>query len=189
MLWAGTDPGAAPLVQSRGGRCDPSSCCPQGRDAGDQHIIDVVLKMMQGEGVTDTRGTSTRCARPHRLRCPVPSHTGPSLPYRAAGGGGCQRQESRPGGGRCHGPPRTSRASRATWGARPPRTHGTSGRSRPPGCRRADRQHRTQRWAACGAQRAVWASVFWDEGKEPSAGSHEPFPPCFIPCREAWGEG
>lgn len=154
VIWAGTEPGGALLVQSRGGRCDPSSCCPQGRDAGDQHIIDVVLKMMQGEGVTSTHCTSTQCVGPHWPCCPIPSHTGPSLPYRAAGGGGRQRQESRPGGSRCHGPPWTPRASGATWGARPPRTHGSSRRSWPPGCRWADRQHRTQRWA-------VWASVLW----------------------------
>lgn len=141
-------------MQSRGGRCDPSSCCPQGRDAGDQHIIDVVLKMMQGEGVTSTHCTSTQRVGPHWPCCPIPSHTGPSLPYRAAGGSGCQRQESSPGGSRCHGPPRTPRASRTTWGARSPRTHGSSRRSWPPGCRRADRQHRTQRWAG-------WASVLW----------------------------
>lgn len=30
----------------------PSPRCWQGRDAGDQHIVDVVLKMLQGEGLS-----------------------------------------------------------------------------------------------------------------------------------------
>lgn len=79
---------------------------PQGRDAGDQHIVDVVLKMLQGEGASG--------APPAGGLQPCPSHTGPSLPYRAAGGGSGQCQESSPGWSRCHGTPRTPWSPRAT---------------------------------------------------------------------------
>lgn len=66
MLEGSQGPGAAALAAR--GFFLKGFLCSQGRDASDQHIVDVVLKMLQGEGRGRRRPAQSRSGQHPRFR-------------------------------------------------------------------------------------------------------------------------